>query len=61
MVLAQDLRAAYSDSKGFSTTNLKYMRIFAELYPDFQIGESVPHQWVRLNYRHAYQLRYWHH
>lgn len=40
-VLARDLKAAYPDSKGFSFSNLKYMRVFAQAYPDFQIGQTV--------------------
>ena len=36
--LAQDLRAAFPDMKGFSPRNLKYMRAFAEAWPD---GEFV--------------------
>lgn len=43
-VLAHDLKATYPDSKGFSPTNLKYMRLFAEIYPDFQISQTVSGQ-----------------
>ncbi len=32
--LAQDLRNAFPDMKGFSPRNLKYMRAFAEAWPD---------------------------
>ncbi|RYF80840.1 MAG: DUF1016 domain-containing protein [Comamonadaceae bacterium] len=32
--LAHDLRAAFPDMKGFSPRNLKYMRAFAEAWPD---------------------------
>lgn len=32
--LARDLRAAFPDMKGFSPRNLKYMRAFAEAWPD---------------------------
>lgn len=38
-VIAQasaDLRAAFPDMRGFSPTNLKYMRAFAEAWPDFE-------------------------
>ncbi len=38
-VIAQasaDLRAAFPDMHGFSPTNLKYMRAFAEAWPDFE-------------------------
>ena len=33
--LSKDLSARYLDMKGFSVRNLKYMRAFAEAYPDF--------------------------
>jgi predicted nuclease of restriction endonuclease-like (RecB) superfamily len=33
---SQDLRAAFPDMQGFSPTNLKYMRAFAEAWPDFE-------------------------
>src|SRR5690348_11659380 len=42
--LEKDLRASFPDMDGFSRTNLKYMRRFAEVYPDFQIGQAVPDQ-----------------
>jgi len=32
--LSKDLRASFPEMKGFSTRNLKYMRKFAEEYPD---------------------------
>jgi predicted nuclease of restriction endonuclease-like (RecB) superfamily len=32
--LARDLRNAFPDMKGFSPRNLKYMRAFAEAWPD---------------------------
>lgn len=32
--VATDLRAAFPDMKGFSRSNLKYMRAFAEAWPD---------------------------
>jgi predicted nuclease of restriction endonuclease-like (RecB) superfamily len=35
--LAKDLKAEFSDAKGFSRTNLLYMRAFAEAYPDEEI------------------------
>ncbi len=40
--LSSDLSNRYSDMKGFSVRNLKYMRAFAESYPDFPIVQ-VPH------------------
>ncbi|AFZ02278.1 PDDEXK nuclease domain-containing protein [Calothrix sp. PCC 6303] len=39
--LAQDLKAAFPDMKGFSARNLKYMRAFTEAYPDEQIVQQV--------------------
>jgi predicted nuclease of restriction endonuclease-like (RecB) superfamily len=39
--LAKDLKAAFPDMKGFSARNLKYMRAFAEAYPDEQIVQQV--------------------
>ena len=41
--LATDLKTEFPDSKGFSVRNLKYMRTFAEAYPDFiKIPMSAP-------------------
>lgn len=39
--LAQDLRAAFPDMKGFSPRNLKYMRAFAEAWPDSEFVQGV--------------------
>lgn len=39
--LSQDLKCEFPDMKGFSTTNLKYMRSFAEAWPKFEIGQQV--------------------
>jgi len=33
--LSMDIRLEFPDIQGFSVTNLKYMRKFAEVYPDF--------------------------
>ena len=33
-LLSHDLRLSFPEIRGFSKTNLKYMRIFAHLYPD---------------------------
>lgn len=33
--LSRDLKTEFPDNKGFSVRNLKYMRSFAEAYPDF--------------------------
>ena len=39
--LALDLRAAFPDMKGFSPRNLKYMRAFAQAWPDAQFVQEV--------------------
>ena len=39
--LAQDLRAAFPGMKGFSPRNLKYMRPFAEAWPDAAFVQEV--------------------
>ncbi|MDY0037770.1 MAG: PDDEXK nuclease domain-containing protein [Zoogloea oleivorans] len=39
--LAQDLRAAFPDMKGFSPRNLKYMRAFAEAWPEAEFVQAV--------------------
>ncbi len=39
--LAQDLRAAFPDMKGFSPRNLKYMRAFAQAWPDAQFVQQA--------------------
>lgn len=38
--LSSDLRASFPDIKGFSTRNLKYMKIFAEKHPECLIGQQ---------------------
>ncbi len=38
--LAKDLKAEFPDMKGFSRTNLLYMRAFADTYPDEQIVQQ---------------------
>jgi predicted nuclease of restriction endonuclease-like (RecB) superfamily len=42
--LAKDLHKAFPDMKGFSRTNLLYMRAFAEAYPDEQIVQQLAGQ-----------------
>jgi predicted nuclease of restriction endonuclease-like (RecB) superfamily len=37
--VSADLRAAFPEIKGFSRSNLKYMRAFAEAWPDLAIGQ----------------------
>ena len=39
--LAHDLRNAFPDMKGFSPRNLKYMRAFAEAWPDSEFVQEV--------------------
>ena len=39
--LAQDLRSAFPDMKGFSPRNLKYTRAFAEAWPDESFVQEV--------------------
>ena len=39
--LALDLRVAFPDMKGFSPRNLKYMRAFAEAWPDGSMVQGV--------------------
>lgn len=42
--LAADLKLEFPDFKGLSIRNLKYMRAFAQAYPDFQIVQASPAQ-----------------
>ena len=42
--LAHDLRTAFPDMKGFSPCNLKYMRAFAEAWPDAEIVQQAAAQ-----------------
>lgn len=40
---SHDLRQAFPEMQGFSVTNLKHMRLFAQSYPDFKIrAQAVP-------------------
>lgn len=39
--LSQDLRSAFPEMKGFSPRNLKYMRAFAEAWPDRSFVQEV--------------------
>ena len=39
--LSKDLQNSFPDMKGLSVRNLKYMRKFAEVYPDFEIVQQV--------------------
>jgi predicted nuclease of restriction endonuclease-like (RecB) superfamily len=51
--LAQDLRSAFPDMKGFSPRNLKYMRAFAEAWPE---AEFVQQAAARLPWFHLCTL-----
>ena len=42
--LAKDLKAEFSEMKGFSRTNLLYMRSFAKSYPDIAIVQQAAGQ-----------------
>jgi predicted nuclease of restriction endonuclease-like (RecB) superfamily len=42
--LSSDLSEAFPDMKGFSASNLKYMRFFAQLCPDLKIGQQPADQ-----------------
>ena len=48
--LAIDLRAAFPEMKGFSSSNLKYMRFFAQMCPACLIGQQPADQlpWFHL-------------
>lgn len=48
--LARDLRNAFPDMKGFSPRNLKYMRAFAEAWPDPEFVQQAAAQlpWFHL-------------
>ena len=39
--MAKDLKDAFPDMTGFSPRNIKYMRKFAECWPDFEIVQQV--------------------
>ena len=45
--LAHDLRSAFPDMKGFSRSNLLYMRAFAEAWYDEQIVQQLVGQLLR--------------
>lgn len=48
--LAQDLRAAFPQMKGFSPRNLKYMRAFADAWPETEFVQQAAAQlpWFHL-------------
>ncbi|MBF0507612.1 MAG: hypothetical protein HQK57_01640 [Deltaproteobacteria bacterium] len=53
--LADDLRRAFPEMKGFSPTNLKYMRRFAEECPACSFGQQPADRlpWFHVIYLHA--------
>ncbi len=63
--LAQDLKREFPDMSGFSSRNLKYMRAFAEAWPDqqtvHQASAQIPwkHNCVLLEKVKDYQERLW--
>lgn len=42
--LSSDLREAFPDMKGWSSRNLKYMKVFAEVCPGIQFGQQAAAQ-----------------
>lgn len=42
--LSKDLKSAFPEMRGFSTRNLKYMRKFAEEYPEAEFVQAPPAQ-----------------
>lgn len=42
--LAEDLKKSFPEMKGFSPRNLKYMRAFADAYPDLAFVQAAPAQ-----------------
>lgn len=42
--LARDLRHSFPNTEGFSTTNLKNMRLFAKHYPNGEFSQALPDQ-----------------
>jgi len=41
---SHDMKQEFPEMQGFSVTNLKRMRMFAQAYPDFKIGAQAVHQ-----------------
>ena len=63
--LAQDLKREFPDMKGFSRTNLMYMRAFAEAWPNeqfvHQLGGQIPwkHNCIIISKIKDQALRVW--
>jgi predicted nuclease of restriction endonuclease-like (RecB) superfamily len=50
--LSKDLKEQFKDAKGFSSTNLKYMRQFYELFPENEIRQQLVDQIVAIPWGH---------
>lgn len=69
--LAHDLRTAFPEMKGFSRTNLMYMRAFAEAWPEFEIVQVplgqlarqpfVQQEGAQMMQAHLHKLPWYHH
>jgi predicted nuclease of restriction endonuclease-like (RecB) superfamily len=63
--ISQDLKREFPEMKGFSRTNLLYVRSFAEAYPDLelvhQLGGQIPwkHNYVLLDKVKDHSQRVW--
>ena len=63
--LSHDLRTAFPEMKGFSPRNLKYMRAFAEAWPDEEFVQAVLaqlpwyHQLALLDKLPSFEARRW--
>jgi predicted nuclease of restriction endonuclease-like (RecB) superfamily len=61
--LSKDLGSSFPEMKGFSPRNLKYMRKFAEEYPDLefvqQVAAQLPWSYQRTSKRLSQRLRSW--
>lgn len=63
--LSADLKAAFPDMKGLSPRNLKYMRAFAEAWPDWEIVQPVvaqiswSHHIILLDKLESREIRLW--
>lgn len=42
---SHDMKQEFPEMQGFSVTNLKRMRMFAQAYPDFKIGAQAVHHY----------------
>ena len=63
--LARDLRAAFPEMKGFSPRNLRYMRAFADAWPEVEFVQAVLaqlpwyHQLALLDKLPSHEARRW--